>query len=119
MPRGMMPQWDTVARNNTLVNQTVSYAEDDVGRRIIKFKGLPILFGYEPDDSPDLLPFNEVAAGGGAIALQQRQQQVRVRRVLRPHHRAVPPFRPRPGDGREVILELGVRDLRRRRPENS
>jgi len=66
MPRGMMPQWDTVARNNTLVNQTVSYAEDDVGRRIIKFKGLPILFGYEPDDSPDLLPFNEVAAGGGS-----------------------------------------------------
>jgi len=65
MPRGMMPQWDTVARNNTLVNQTVAYAEDDVGRRIIKFKGLPILFGYEPDDSPDLLPFNEVASGGG------------------------------------------------------
>jgi len=66
MPRGMMPQWDTAARNNTLVNQTVSYAEDDVGRRIIKFKGLPILFGYEPDDSPDLLPFTEVGAGGGA-----------------------------------------------------
>lgn len=65
MPRGMMPQWDTVARNNTLVNQTVSYAKDDVGRRIIEFKGLPILFGYEPDDSPDLLPFNEVAFGGG------------------------------------------------------
>jgi len=57
MPRGLMPQWDTAARNNTLVNQTVGYSEDDVGRRIIKFKGLPILFGYEPDDSPDLLPF--------------------------------------------------------------
>jgi hypothetical protein len=65
MPRGLMPQWDTAARNNTLVNQTVAYAEDDVGRRIIKFKGLPILFGYEPDDSPDLLPFTEVASGGG------------------------------------------------------
>ena len=65
MPRGLMPQWDTAARNNTLVNQTVAYAEDDVGRRIIKFKGLPILFGYEPDDSPDLLPFTEVAFGGG------------------------------------------------------
>src|SRR5438105_4381628 len=66
MPRGLMPQWDTAARNNTLVNQTVGYSEDDVGRRIIKFKGLPILFGYEPDDSPDLLPFTEVASGGGA-----------------------------------------------------
>jgi hypothetical protein len=65
-PRGLMPQFDAAARNNTLVNQTVSYAEDDFGRRIIKFKGLPILFGYEPDDSPDLLPFSEVAAGGGA-----------------------------------------------------
>lgn len=69
MPRGLMPQWDTAARNNSLVNQTVVYAEGeggDVGRRIIKFKGLPILFGYEPDDSPDLLPFSEVASGGGS-----------------------------------------------------
>lgn len=65
-PRGLMPQFDAAARNNTLVNQTVAYAEDDFGRRIIKFKGLPILFGYEPDDSPDLLPFTEVGAGGGA-----------------------------------------------------
>jgi hypothetical protein len=65
MPRGLMPQFDAAARNNTLVNQTVGYSEDDFGRRIIRFKGLPILFGYEPDDSPDLLPFNEVASGGG------------------------------------------------------
>ena len=66
MPRTLMPQFDTAARNNTLVNQTVSYAEDDFGRRIIKFKGLPILFGYEPDDTPDLLPMTEVASGGGS-----------------------------------------------------
>jgi hypothetical protein len=65
VPRGLMPFFDAAARNNTLVNQTVQYAEDDFGRRIIKFKGLPILFGYEPDDSPDLLPFSEVASGGG------------------------------------------------------
>jgi hypothetical protein len=64
-PRGLMPFFDAAARNNSLVNQTVAYAEDDFGRRIIKFKGLPILFGYEPDDSPDLLPFTEVGAGGG------------------------------------------------------
>jgi hypothetical protein len=66
VPRGLMPQFDAAARNNSLVNQTVAYAEDDFGRRIIKFKGMPILFGYEPDDSPDLLPFAEVASGGGA-----------------------------------------------------
>jgi hypothetical protein len=32
----------------------------------MRYKGLPILFGYEPDDSPDMLPFSEVGAGGGA-----------------------------------------------------
>lgn len=65
VPRSLMPQFDTAARNNSLVNQTIGYAEDDFGRRIIKFKGLPILFGYEPDDTPDLLPMTEVASGGG------------------------------------------------------
>lgn len=38
---------------------------DEFGRRILKYKGLPILYGYDPDDTPDLLPLNEVAAGGG------------------------------------------------------
>jgi hypothetical protein len=65
VPRGLMPFWDSAARNNSLVNQTVAYAEDDFGRRIVKYKGLPILYGYEPDDSPDLLPLTEVASGGG------------------------------------------------------
>lgn len=65
-PRGLMPFMDIVARNNSIVNQTVEYAMDDFGRRIMKYKGLPILFGYAPDDSPDLLPFTEVAAGGGS-----------------------------------------------------
>lgn len=66
IPRTLMPFFDAAARNNSLVNQTVSYAEDDFGRRIIKFKGLPLLYGYEPDDTPDLLPMTEVAAGGGS-----------------------------------------------------
>lgn len=65
-PRGLMPYADAAARNNSLVNQTMAYAEDDFGRKIIKYKGLPILFGYEPDDSPDVLPFTEVASGGGS-----------------------------------------------------
>lgn len=65
-PRGLMPYFDIAARDNTLVNQTVSYAEDDFGRRIMKFKGLPILYGYDPDDTPDMLPFTEVGKGGGA-----------------------------------------------------
>lgn len=64
-PRSLMPFWDAAARNNNLVNQTVAFSKDDFGRRIIEYKGLPILFGYEPDDSPDLLPFTEVATAGG------------------------------------------------------
>jgi hypothetical protein len=65
-PRTLMPFMDAAARNNTLVNQTIDYAKDDFGRRIIKYKDLPILFGYEPDDTPDLLPMTEVGAGGGS-----------------------------------------------------
>jgi hypothetical protein len=65
-PRTLMPFMDAAARNNTLVNQTVSYAKDDFGRRIMKYKDLPILFGYEPDDTPDMLPMTEVASGGGS-----------------------------------------------------
>jgi hypothetical protein len=64
-PRTLMPFLDIAARNNALVNQTVAYAQDDFGRRIMKYKGLPILYGYDPDDTTDLLPLNEVASGGG------------------------------------------------------
>jgi len=68
MPRGLMPYLDAAARNPSLVNNTITYSDDKdmLGRRTLKFKGLPILFGYEPDDTPDMLPFNEVASGGGS-----------------------------------------------------
>lgn len=65
-PRGLMPYVDAAARNNSLVNQTFAFAKDDFGRSITKYKDLPILYGYDPDDSPDLLPFSEVGAGGGS-----------------------------------------------------
>jgi hypothetical protein len=65
VPRGLMPYFDIAARSSTLTNQTLAYTKDDFGRRIMAYKGLPILFGYEPDDSPDMLPFTEVASGGG------------------------------------------------------
>lgn len=66
VPRTLMPYFDAAARNSTLVNQTVAFAKDDFGRRIIKYKDLPLMFGYEPDDTPDMLPMTEVAYGGGA-----------------------------------------------------
>ncbi len=65
-PRELMPLMDSAARNNTLVNQTLAFTKDDFGRDILKYKGMPILYGYQPDDTPDLLPLNEVPVGGGA-----------------------------------------------------
>jgi hypothetical protein len=64
-PRTLMPFVDIASRSNALTNQTFSAETDNMGRNIRKYKNLPILFGYEPDDSPDLLPFTEVGAGGG------------------------------------------------------
>jgi hypothetical protein len=68
MPRGMRPYLDQAARSPTLTNNAIVYSDgsDALGRRVMMYKGLPILFGYEPDDTPDLLPFNEVASGGGS-----------------------------------------------------
>jgi hypothetical protein len=65
-PRTLMPYFDAAARNNSLVNQLMSASVDDYGRSILKYRGLPILFGYEPDDTPDMLPMTEVASGGGS-----------------------------------------------------
>jgi len=69
VPRGLMPFFDVAARSNTLTNTVVSYQDDktNMGRRIITYKGLPLLFGYEPDDSPDLMPFTEPAPTGGQL----------------------------------------------------
>ena len=66
-PRTLMPFVDAAARNSTLTNIAISYEKDpDFGHKITMLKGLPILFGYEPDDTPDLLPMTEVGFGGGA-----------------------------------------------------
>jgi len=68
-PRSLMPYVEIAARSNTLTNQAFNIQDGvktDFGRRVMSYKGLPILFGYEPDDTPDLLPFTEVAYGGGS-----------------------------------------------------
>lgn len=66
-PRSLMPYVDVAARSSTLTGQSIVYDNntDEFGRRIMRYKGLPILFGYEPDDTPDLLPMTEVGQGGG------------------------------------------------------
>jgi hypothetical protein len=64
-PRGLMPFVDIAARSNALTNQTFTAETNNIGRNIRKYKDIPILYGYEPDDSPDVLPFTEVGQGGG------------------------------------------------------
>jgi hypothetical protein len=56
---------DIAARNSTLTGNQFTADTDNIGRKVRRYKDLPILFGYEPDDSPDLLPFTEVGSGGG------------------------------------------------------
>jgi len=61
--------FDTAARSPTLTNNVVTQTMDsDLGRIVTKFQGIPILFGYEPDDSPSILPFTEPAPTGGQLA---------------------------------------------------
>lgn len=66
-PYNLMAYVDAAARSPTLTNNQFWQGTDpDMGRQVTKFAGLPILYGYEPDDSPLLLDFTEVGQGGGA-----------------------------------------------------
>lgn len=73
--RDLIPFWDGAARDPALTNNTVVYDREDPmgrvdmnGKKIptIKFNGIPILFGYEPEEGGVMLPFTEVASGGGS-----------------------------------------------------
>lgn len=65
-PYNLMAYVDAAARSPTLTNNQFMQGFDaDLGRIVTKLAGIPILFGYEPDDSPLLLDFNEVGNGGG------------------------------------------------------
>lgn len=66
-PYDLMAFVDAAARSPTLTNnQFMQGMDQDLGRVVTKLAGIPILYGYEPDDSPLLLDFNEVGNGGGA-----------------------------------------------------
>lgn len=65
-PYNLLAYMDAAARNPALTNRAVVYDTDpDYGRKIMKLYDKPVLFGYEPDDSPLLLDFTEVGQGGG------------------------------------------------------
>jgi hypothetical protein len=64
-PWAMMPRWTQAARNTALTG-FVMQTWDGVGKPKMSYAGLPILFGFPKDLHPPILPFTEVAAGGGA-----------------------------------------------------
>lgn len=65
-PYDLLAYMDAAARNPSLTNRAVVYDTDpDYGRKVMKLYDKQVLFGYEPDDSPALLSFTEVATGGG------------------------------------------------------
>lgn len=64
-PYDLMAYMDAAARNPALTNNAITQKADELGRTVTMYQGKPILYGYEPDDTPALLDFNEVASGGG------------------------------------------------------
>jgi hypothetical protein len=64
-PYDLMAYMDAAARSPTLTNNAITQKADELGRTVTMYQGKPILYGYEPDDSPLLTDFNEVASGGG------------------------------------------------------
>jgi hypothetical protein len=65
--RTLRPKFTAAARSPTLTNSTIILDDKDpLGRKVMSYNGLPILWGYEPDDGADILPFAEVGSGGGS-----------------------------------------------------
>jgi hypothetical protein len=65
-PYSMKYLFDAASRSTTLVGFSTIQEPNNIGKSVMTYKGTPILWGYEPDDSPLPLDFNEVAVGGGA-----------------------------------------------------
>lgn len=51
-------------RNQTLMGN-VQLTKDDLGRPVMRYNGIPMLVGYEVGPDARILPFTEVASGGG------------------------------------------------------
>lgn len=60
-----MPLWIQAARTQSLTG-FVLQTWDEIGKPKMSYAGLPILWGYQKDDHSAMLPFSEVAAGGGS-----------------------------------------------------
>lgn len=61
---GMMPKFIAAARNTT-ISGFVIQSWDETGKPKMSYGGLPILWGYQKSKHGTILPFTEVATGGG------------------------------------------------------
>ena len=64
-PWASKPLWIQAARNQSLTGYVVN-TWDEIGKPRLSYGGLPILFGYEKDLHPPILPYTEIAPAGGA-----------------------------------------------------
>ncbi len=69
MSRALRRRFQAAARSPTLTNNMVTDDMDsELGRRVTRFQGIPILVGYPQNKNTKVLPFTEAAASGGATA---------------------------------------------------
>jgi len=66
-PWGMKYRFIQAARDMTLTG-FVAQTFDEVGKPKLSYAGYPLLFGYEKDLHAPILPFTEVAPGGGSAS---------------------------------------------------
>jgi hypothetical protein len=64
-PYSIKFRFDAAARNTAVTGFNTIQDENNIGKSVLTFKGTPILWGYEPDDSVLPIDFNEVGFGGG------------------------------------------------------
>ncbi len=64
--RGMKYLFEAALRSTTVTGFNQAPNPLDPSRMVMTYKGLPILWGYEPDDTTPILAFEEVASGGGS-----------------------------------------------------
>jgi hypothetical protein len=65
IPRALRARF-AAAERSTNIGGFVTQDKDDMGRVVTRYNGVPMYVGYEIGRLAPLLPFNEVAAGGGA-----------------------------------------------------
>ncbi len=65
MPKALRDRM-AAAERDTAIGGFVSVDQDDMGRTVTRYNGLPIYTGYGITNFGAFLPFNEVASGGGS-----------------------------------------------------